>query len=119
MPRKEDIAKYLADKRRYAGEKVPSMTRRRLGHDYEARRMYLITVTVEGRRPLFGYLDGGPLVPHGAEGAPHIVLSPLGRAAEERMLILAPWEHHNERRTIRRDQCLTLNDMAAMLCRGG
>ena len=83
MPRKEDIAKYLADKRRYAGEKVPSMTRRRLGHDYEARRMYLITVTVEGRRPLLGYLDGDPQVPHGAEGAPHIVLSPLGRAVEE------------------------------------
>ena len=39
--------------------------------------------------------------------------------AEGRMLILAPWEHHNERRTIRRDQCLTLNDMAAMICRGG
>lgn len=83
MPRKEDIAKYLADKRRYAGEKVPSMTRRRLGHDYEARRMYLITVTVEERRPLLGHLDGDPQVPHGAEGAPHIVLSPLGRAVEE------------------------------------
>ena len=39
--------------------------------------------------------------------------------AEGRMLILAPWEHHNERRLIRRDQCLTLNDMAAMICRGG
>ena len=41
-----DIAKYK-DKQRYAGEKIPSMTRRRLGHDYEARRMYLITITVE------------------------------------------------------------------------
>ena len=39
--------------------------------------------------------------------------------AEGRMLILAPWEHHNARRTIRRDQGLTLNDMAAMICRGG
>ena len=54
MPRKEDIAKYLADKQRYAGEKVPSMTRRRLGHDYEARRMYLITITVEGDVPSLG-----------------------------------------------------------------
>ena len=83
MPKKEDIAKYLADKRRYAGETVPSMTRRRLGHDYEARRMYLITITVEGRRPLLGHLAGDPQVPHGTEGAPHIVLSPLGRAVEE------------------------------------
>ena len=33
--------------------------------------------------------------------------------------ILAPWEHHNERRTIRRDQCLTLNDMTAMICGAG
>ena len=83
MPRKEDITKYLADKQRYAGEKVPSMTRRRLGHDYEARRMYLITITVEGRRPLLGHLVGDPQVPHGTEGAPHILLSPLGRAVEE------------------------------------
>ena len=83
MPRKVDIAKYLADKQRYAGEKVPSMTRRRFGHDYEERRIYLITLTVEGRRPLLGHLAGDPQVSHGAEGAPHIVLSPLGRAVEE------------------------------------
>ena len=77
-----DIAKYK-DKQRYAGEKIPSMTRRRLGHDYEARRMYLITISVEGRRPLLGQLMGDPQVAHGAEGAPHIVLSPLGHAVEE------------------------------------
>ena len=77
-----DIAKYK-DKQRYAGEKIPSMTRRRLGHDYEARRMYLITISVEGRRPLLGHLAGNPQVAHGAEGAPHIVLSPLGQAVEE------------------------------------
>ena len=81
-----DIAKYPADKQRYAGEKIPSMTRRRLGHDYEARRMYLITITVEGRRPLLGHLAGDPQVAHGAEGAPHIVLSPLGQAVEEACL---------------------------------
>lgn len=77
-----DIAKYK-DKQRYAGEKIPSMTRRRLGHDYEARRMYLITITVEGRRPLLGQLMGDPQVPYGTEGAPRIVLSPLGHAVEE------------------------------------
>ena len=77
-----DIAKYK-DKQRYAGEKIPSMTRRRLGHDYEARRMYLITISVEGRRPLLGQLMGDPQVPYGTEGAPHIVLSPLGHAVEE------------------------------------
>lgn len=77
-----DIAKYK-DKQRYAGEKIPSMTRRRLGHDYEARRMYLITISVEGRRPLLGQLMGDPQVPYGTEGAPRIVLSPLGHAVEE------------------------------------
>ena len=84
-----DIAKYQADKQRYAGEKKPSMTRRRLGHDYEARRMYLITITVEGRRPLLGHLAGNPQVAHGAEGAPHIVLSPLGQAVEEAWLSIS------------------------------
>ena len=84
-----DIAKYQADKQRYAGEKIPSMTRRRLGHDYEARRMYLITITVEGRRPLLGHLAGDPQVAHGAEGAPHIVLSPLGQAVEEAWLSIS------------------------------
>ena len=84
-----DIAKYQADKQRYAGEKIPSMTRRRLGHDYEARRMYLITITVEGRRPLLGHLAGNPQVAHGAEGAPHIVLSSLGQAVEEAWLSIS------------------------------
>lgn len=83
MAGKNDISKYLADKRRYAGEKIPSMTRRRDGHDYESRRMYLITLTIEGRRPLLGRLAGDAEIPHGTEGAPHIVLSPLGKAVEE------------------------------------
>ena len=37
--------------------------------------------------------------------------------AAGRLLLLAPWEHHNQRVTIRRDQCLDLNAMAAALCR--
>lgn len=85
-----DIAKYK-DKQRYAGEKIPSMTRRRPGHDYEARRMYLITITVEGRRPLLGHLAGDPQLPHGTEGAPHIVLSPLGQAVEEAWLSISTY----------------------------
>lgn len=36
--------------------------------------------------------------------------------AEGRLLILAPWEHHNDRRTITRSQCLELNEMARRLC---
>ena len=36
--------------------------------------------------------------------------------AQGRLLILAPWEHHNDRRLIRRDQCLNLNEMASAIC---
>jgi REP element-mobilizing transposase RayT len=32
------------------------------------------------------------------------------------LLLLAPWEHHNEHLAIRRDQCLALNDMARIIC---
>ena len=35
--------------------------------------------------------------------------------ARGQLLILAPWEHHNEQLTIRRDQCLKLNDIARLL----
>jgi hypothetical protein len=36
--------------------------------------------------------------------------------AQGRLLILAPWKHHNERIAIRRDQCLSLNEMARAIC---
>lgn len=36
--------------------------------------------------------------------------------AKGQLLILALWEHHNERLAIRRDQCLVLNDIARRLC---
>lgn len=37
--------------------------------------------------------------------------------AQGRLLMLAPWEHHNDKRHIRRDQCLNLNEMARIICR--
>ncbi|MBR6248788.1 MAG: transposase [Muribaculaceae bacterium] len=36
--------------------------------------------------------------------------------AQGRLLVLAPWEYHTDRRTIRRDQCLSLNEMAEAIC---
>ena len=36
--------------------------------------------------------------------------------AQGQLLILAPWEHHNERITISRNQCLSLNEMARLIC---
>ena len=38
--------------------------------------------------------------------------------AKGQLLILAPWEHHNEKMTIKRGQCLELNEMARMICEG-
>lgn len=59
------------------------------------------------------------------EGFPQIILlenglakhqKPQGRqfnaCAEGRLLLIAPWPHHNERKTISREQCLQLNELA-------
>ena len=35
---------------------------------------------------------------------------------EGKLLLLAPWAHHNERTTISRGQCLSLNEMARAIC---
>lgn len=63
------------------------------------------------------------------EGLPLIILQENGftdlakpggsrmeACARGQLLFLAPWQHHNEQLTIRRDQCLALNDMARMIC---
>ena len=45
---------------------------------------------------------------------------PCGRqfeaCVEERLLLVAPWEHHNDRRAITRQQCESLNSLAAAIC---
>ena len=64
------------------------------------------------------------------EGLPLIILQEIGftdlakpgglrmeACARGQLLLLAPWEHHNERTTISRNQCLTLNELARMICR--
>lgn len=66
-----------------AGPKKPSMKRRKQDHDYQSRRMYMITMATEGRQPLFGTIVGDPRKPFGCEEAPHIVPSPLGVAISE------------------------------------
>lgn len=38
--------------------------------------------------------------------------------AEGRMLLLAPWEYHNDRKVITREQCLMLNMMGRIVCTG-
>jgi len=67
----------------YAGEKKPSMLRRCVDNDYTARRMYMITMVTEGRRPLFGQVMGRSEAVETSPEAPHIELSPLGAAVAE------------------------------------
>lgn len=38
----------------FAGEKKPSMNRRCIGHDYQERQMYMVTMVTEGRKKYFG-----------------------------------------------------------------
>ena len=45
-------------KKQWAGELRPSMQRRRVGHDYHSRCIYMVTLVVEGRRPLLGRVTG-------------------------------------------------------------
>ena len=64
------------------------------------------------------------------EGLPLIILQENGftdlakpggqrmeACARGQLLLLAPWQHHNEQTTISRQQCLSLNDMAQMICK--
>ena len=64
----------------FAGEKRPSQKRRCIDHDYRERRMYMLTMVVEGRRKLFGEVHGHSDAPQGSADAPHMVLSELGKA---------------------------------------
>ena len=69
--KKEDFEKHIP----FAGEKKPSMLCPRLEHDYESRCIYLITMTVEGRRPLLGRLVGNADAPESSQDEPRVELS--------------------------------------------
>ena len=85
----EEYAKH----QQHAGEKRPSMNRRRVGHDYRERRLYMITMTVEGRRPLFGRLVGETAgAPEAAEA--RVELTPLGQRVQEEWFAVTA--HHPE-----------------------
>ena len=67
----------------FAGEKKPSMQRRCVDNDYTARRMYMVTMVTEGRKPLFGKVVGHSEAVKPSAKAPHIEQSPLGEAVAE------------------------------------
>ena len=66
----------------FAGDKKPSMQRRCVGHDYTERQMYMVTMVVEGRRPLLGTVVGRSDAPAGSQDAPKVVLTELGQRVE-------------------------------------
>ena len=72
----------LEAKKKNAGEKIVSMKRRDDYHDYKERRMYMITLEVEGRLPVFGHLEGDAFAEKGSKYEPRVVLSELGKAVE-------------------------------------
>ena len=86
--------KTFESQKAFAGEKKPSMQRRCVDNDYKARRMYLITVVTEGRKPLFGKIVGHSEAVEPSEETPHIELSPLGEAIEEIWQTIG--KHHPE-----------------------
>ena len=86
MQQLRELSRQRAVKKKYAGEKQPSMKRRDDNHDYTERRMYMITMEVEGRRPLFGIVTGDPHAPQGSSDSAHMVLSPIGQAVQDEWL---------------------------------
>ena len=70
--------KTFESQKAFASEKKPSMHRRCVDNDYTGRRMYMITMVTEERRPLFGRVVGHSEAQEPSPDAPHIELSPLG-----------------------------------------
>jgi hypothetical protein len=71
------------EKRKFAGEKVPSMKRRSQEHDYRSKRFYMITLVVDGRRPLLGRLVGNAGPNSSTADEPRVELTPLGQAVAD------------------------------------
>ena len=86
----------LQEKLRFAGEKVPSMKRRSNINDYYGRHIYMVTMAVEGRRPLLGTLRGSSTIAGNQEGAPCVVPTLLGQEVT-RCWELIPEFHHEVR----------------------
>lgn len=66
---------------------IHSMKRRARWHDYSAKGLYMITLTVNGRKPLLGKLCG---TPH-----PHVELSSLGKRIFGEELKRIPYHYPN------------------------
>ena len=86
--------KLIKDRKRFAGEKIPSMKRRSEDHDYHSKRFYMITLVVKERYALLGRLVGHADATLGSEDAPRIVLSPLGQQVYDEWMGIS--KHYKE-----------------------
>ena len=68
------------DKKNFMREKIPSMKRRSVHNDYYSRHIYMLTLVVEGRRPILGKLVGNI---KDEDDPPRIELYVLGKAVQE------------------------------------
>lgn len=135
MDRDEAIAKGVK-----VNDTRHSMKRRCPWHDYHGKGTYMLTLVVEGRMPLLGRLAGQVDARPGDGDAPKVMLSELGAAiakeeipkihkykpcgesfdacSEGLLLQISPWDYHMEKKTITREQCLELNEMAERIAEG-
>lgn len=64
-------------------ETIHNQHRRSFSHDYREKGTYMVTIVVEGRKPVLGRIEGHARGKAGTDDAPHVVLSELGRQVLE------------------------------------
>ena len=64
-------------------ETIHNQHRRSFSHDYREKGTYMVTMVVEGRKRVFGHIEGHARGKPGTNDAPHMVLSELGRQVLE------------------------------------
>ena len=74
--------KIFEQQKAFAGEKIASMSRRKVGHDYQQRQIYMITMATEGRLPLLGKVVGKSDGQKGTPEEPRVELTELGKQVE-------------------------------------
>lgn len=74
--------KTFEQQKAFAGKKIQSMSRRKVGHDYQQRQIYMITMVTEGRKPLLGKVIGKSDGEKGTPNEPRVKLTELGKQVE-------------------------------------
>lgn len=64
-------------------ETIHNKHRRSFSHDYCEKGTYMVTIVVNGRKRVFGHIEGHAKGKPGTDEAPHMVLSELGRQVLE------------------------------------